>query len=100
MRHVDELKDNVRKGFEYLSLASKEFEKIQNLIEEIKEDTNRTGTSADDYLSKDDFMKILNISNSTFCKWEREGKLKVTRLGKGITYIHKSELEKLLKSAA
>ena len=69
-------------------------------LPELKIESEKTGTSADDYLSKDDFMKILNISNSTFCKWEREGKMKVTRLGKGITYIHKSELEKLLKSAA
>ena len=100
MDNIQCLESSIKKCFEYLSLASKEFNEAQKFISELKIESEKTGTSADDYLSKDDFMKILNISNSTFCKWEREGKMKVTRLGKGITYIHKSELEKLLKSAA
>ena len=100
MDTINHLKTRLSKGYEYLTLANNEFEELEKLIAELEKKSEKTGTSADDYLSKADFMKILNISNSTFCKWEREGKMKVIRLGKGITYIHKSELEKLLKNAA
>lgn len=100
MNTIDNLKTRLSKGYEYLTLANNEFEELEKLISGLEKQDKKTDTPADDYLSKADFMKILNISNSTFCKWEREGKMQVIRLGKGITYIHKSELEKLLKNAA
>ena len=100
MENIENLETRMQKCFEYLSLAHKEFEGAQKFILELKENTKVTGTPVDDYLSKEDFLKILNISNSSFCKWEREGKIKVVRLGKGKVFIHKSEVEKLLKNAA
>lgn len=56
--------------------------------------------SVEGYINKDDFLKLMKISNSTFWKWRKEGKIKIITLGKGITFIHKSEIEKLLKNAA
>lgn len=101
MEAKNEIKTQLETGLIYLGKAVDLFNKVSEaVLKEEKGNKITTGTEADDFLAKTEFIQILGISNSTFCKWEREKKIKVTRLGRGIAYVHKNELERLLKNAA
>ena len=101
MQDVEHMRLKISKAFDYLNTAKKEIDEAVILLQNLKIDKSQEkGSLISDYITKEDFLLILDISESTYWRWKKGKRFKDKVLGKGKVFIHKSELEKLLKNAA
>jgi len=78
---------------------------LRSLTDELKQlqeqtETVKTESSVNsEYMTDSEFMRLLNISKSSFYNWKKSGRVNVIELARGKCFIKRTEVQRLIEEA-